>query len=108
MHRNSQRRGVRQRGNEETHWQEVHKETRAISSWPYWGVWETRRIWLLTIIAASLLLGAVAFVLGAVNPRLPWNWGWNTISHVADIRFWKDYTTSLITAMAGSVQWLAL
>jgi hypothetical protein len=83
-------------------------DSAGISSWLYRYVLETWTVQLALLGSAAALSLIVALALGAAAPRLPWSWGWNSVDHVSDRRFWGDYTRYATTAMAGSERWLAL
>jgi hypothetical protein len=75
-------------------WDEVNKVTRDISSWPYEDVWKTFSVRLLGFLLTIFFLALSCAVLIGTNPKLPGNWGWNTINHIADVIFLHDYTAS--------------
>jgi len=78
------------------------------SSWIYRWVWQTPKILRFATILVLILFLITYLFLAAINPRLPGNFGWNTIDHVSDRRPRYDYTQAQFTAMAGSKHWLAL
>ncbi|MBN1138310.1 MAG: hypothetical protein JXM73_17105 [Anaerolineae bacterium] len=93
---------------DDPHWLTVDQEAGKLHSWPYWAVRQVRGTRLFVTLCPLLLSIPVIVILAAVNPRVPFRFGWNSIDHVADRRPGHDYTASEVTAMAGSDQWLAL
>ena len=86
----------------------LEKETQEIHSWPYLFVFKTPEARRLLVVRSCLITALIALALIAVNPRLPLNWGWNTVDHVADRRAWREYGDAEARAMADSQNLIAL
>jgi len=86
----------------------LRKDPVEIHSWPYWAVGATLKVRRL-ILSMTCGLGFLgAFLIIAVNPSIPLNWGWNTIEHISDPVPYHNYARSGAVAMAQSGPWLAL
>jgi len=99
---------VEQQGRGAGVWAPLEQETREIHSWPYLFVFQTPEVRRLLLTRSCLITALIALALIAVNPRLPFNWGWNTVDHVADRRAWHEYDDAETRAMADSQNLIAL
>ena len=79
-----------------------------IHSWPYLFVFKTPEVRKLLLVRSCWMAALIALALIAVNPRMPLNWGWNTVDHVADRRAWREYGDAEARAMADSQNLIAL